>query len=56
MSVTQGGNGFPFLSNHVYDYMSSGVLSDIKIDSNDIPDAMLKFCIKKVSDYFQLTI
>ena len=47
MSIVQGGNGYPFLSQHVYDYISSGVMADVKVDNDHIPDT-LKFFIEKV--------
>ena len=51
MSVIQGGSGFPFLSPCVYAYISCATYTNIKIATDDIPDATLKFAVEKVTHY-----
>ena len=48
MSTTQDGNGFPFLSEAVYTYLSTGKYTNIIVDIDDVPGEMLKFAVEKV--------
>lgn len=49
MSITQGGNGLPFLAESVYEYISTGVMPrEIEMDVDAIPDRNIKFCVNKV--------
>ena len=52
MSILQGGSGFPFFSNAVYNYISCGKYTNIEVDLKDIPDETLKMAIGKVIIYF----
>lgn len=54
MSIIQGGCGFPFLSKPVYCYISCGKYTNINVDLDCIPDAVLKFAIEKVVFVSQL--
>ena len=51
MSVAQGGNGFPFLAEPVYDYLCTGRSTGISISVTDIPDPTLQFVAQKVWYY-----
>ena len=48
MSVVQGGNGFPFLADCVYEYLVSGVSTGIRIPMDKVPDPSLRFALEKV--------
>ena len=48
MSICQGGNGFPFFAEQVYQYIVSGKCTGINVDTADIPDYTLKFVLQKV--------
>ena len=48
MSILQGGNGFPFLADAVYDYFCTGVYTGINVTNEEIPDSTLQFVIEKV--------
>ena len=48
MSILQGGSGFPFLSDSVYKYLSTGVGLSISVVTEEIGDVTLRFIINKV--------
>ena len=48
MSILQGGGGFPFLSDAVYDYLSNGDVFGISVRTEDVSDATLHFVVEKV--------
>ena len=48
MSITQGGCGVPFLAPPVYEYLSSGLLSSININLDDLPHSDFKFVLQEV--------
>ena len=52
MSLSQGGSGFPYLSEAVYQYIATGVYTNIAARTDDIPGAILKFAVKKVRHHF----
>lgn len=49
MSIMQGGCGFPFLAEPVFDYISTGKYTGIQVDVADVPDVPLKFVLEKVN-------
>ena len=49
MSIIQGGGGFPFLSESVYKYFTTGVCLGIEVENDDIADGTLRFVVSKVS-------
>ena len=49
MSICQGGNGFPFFAEQIYQYFVSGKCTGVDIDTLDIPDYTLQFVLEKVS-------
>ena len=55
MSITQGGNGFPFLSEAVYTYLSTGKYTNIIVDTNDVPGEMLKYAVEKVITNYSMS-
>ena len=48
MSVAQGGSGFPFLAEPVFDYLCTGRCTGISINIPNIPDPTLQFVVHKV--------
>jgi len=48
MSIVQGGNGFPFLAEPVYDYLCTGRCTGISVGITTIPDPTLQFVVTKV--------
>lgn len=48
MSVVQGGCGFPFLSEAVFQYICHGSADGIQMDPNDLADGVLRTVIYKV--------
>lgn len=49
ISITQGGSGFPFLDEVVYNYLCTGKTTDIYLSNENIPDPMLCYVCEKVS-------
>ena len=49
MSVVQGGCGFPFLAQPVFDYLVQGHYKGMNVPASDIPDVSLRFIMGKVS-------
>ena len=47
MSITQGGNGFPFLAECVYKYFCSES-TGISVPTDKVPDQTLRFALQKV--------
>ena len=56
MSITQGGSGFPFLAEPVYQYICTGECTNVNIATIDIPDPMLRFVVRKVSIYKEMCL
>lgn len=48
MSIAQGAGGFPFLSESVFKYLTTGVALGVTIENTDINDSMLRFVVNKV--------
>ena len=48
MSIVQGCGGFPFLSEGVYKYLSTGIALGMSVKNEDIMDCTVRFVIKKV--------
>lgn len=48
MSIAQGAGGFPFLSESVFKYLTTGVALGVTIENTDINDGMLRFVVNKV--------
>ena len=48
MSILQGGGGFPFLAEAVYEYLSTQKCLGVSIAAEDMPNATLRFVIQKV--------
>ena len=48
MSLMQGGPGFPVLSPHVYEYMSTQQYLDLNIKDDDIPDPLVRLLLTQV--------
>ena len=48
MSVVQGGCGFPFFSEAVFDYICHGDVTIIHVDPNDLSDGVLRVVVCKV--------
>ena len=51
MSITQGGNGFPFLAECVYKYFCTGESTGASIPTEKVPDATLRFTLEKVKKF-----
>ena len=49
MSVVQGGCGFPFMAQPLYNYIVHGSIKGINVSVSDIPDGTLRFIVAKVS-------
>ena len=50
MSVLQGGNGFPFLADPVYDFLATGKTTNIVVRQDQLPDPSLQVVVGKVSE------
>ena len=46
MSITQGGNGFPFLAECVYTYLCSGESTGIFVPTDKVPDQTLRLALE----------
>lgn len=57
MSIIQGGNGFPFLNECVYNYLCGGESTGISVTTESVPDSTLGFALENVSGYiYRFTI
>lgn len=48
MSITQEGNGFPFLAECVYTYLCSGESTEISVHTDKVPDQTLRLALEIV--------
>ena len=49
MSIVQGCGGFPFLSEGVYKYFTTGEGLGIAVNNGDVLDSILRFVLNKVT-------
>lgn len=49
MSLTQGGSGFPFLAECIFDYICGVDIKDVKVTIDTVPDYDVYSSLRKVS-------
>lgn len=56
LSILHGGNGLPILAWPVYNYIVTGLYSNIVVPVSEIPEGVLKFTIGKVIKHFVVVV
>ena len=51
MSVMQGGSGFPFMADAVYNYFCTGDSTGIIVPNDKVPNHILRCALEKVCVY-----